>query len=371
MQFKGTSKLASNNILAAIGCNYFTAFHSFKKAFKEKAGIEWDNRISFAVERAKREKRERGQATGSPEGTARGMLVDESRIEKDAKRSEEDNFTKQPFQYQPPLYGARGVLPEKEKSQFAEIGPPFQPDEGTGQKKDEIELWMSGANSDWTWPDVQNPSVHPQIPCNPFTSVTTPTAVRGDGITQQYTPNEFDRFMAGAAAAAAETNDDTEVAPTDTQAQDDFGLGENTDYPFDFDVAEPYRNAQETEAQEIDSFDQPPSTVPETQATEPDVGAISFLGPSMLGKRKSAPSSNESAAQEKQCMTTSRAHDLSKDTFVDAPEKEVEDGYSLLPGGVDAANSMPRGFLFGQESDAQLEDELMSQVPAAERIEID
>jgi len=121
--------------------------HAFKKVFEEKTRVHWDERVSFAIARAKREKRARGQATGSPEGTQRGQPVSEDGLSSVA--AEELPFAKRSFEYHPPLYGPRGVLPDKLKELFPEIGPPLA-EEGVGRNKsqDEIHLWVQGTNSD-------------------------------------------------------------------------------------------------------------------------------------------------------------------------------------------------------------------------------
>lgn len=76
-QFAGTNKLPSNNVLAAIGCTFANALRCFKKVFKEKTGIEWENRAE-------------------PNGA-------------EAARPLDDDFLNAPFRYYPPMYGPGSV----------------------------------------------------------------------------------------------------------------------------------------------------------------------------------------------------------------------------------------------------------------------
>ncbi|EMC98569.1 hypothetical protein BAUCODRAFT_64611, partial [Baudoinia panamericana UAMH 10762] len=89
----GTFRVPSINIIAAIGCNYHTALHAFKKIFHEKTGVEWDHRIEFADFKLKQDKRNRGQSTGSPALT---------------EPTNDPDFNKRTFFYQPPAYGTKG-----------------------------------------------------------------------------------------------------------------------------------------------------------------------------------------------------------------------------------------------------------------------
>ena len=147
LHFAGTSKISSNNVVAVIGSSFLAAYRIFKKVFKEKTRVEWDDRISFAVERARCEKAKRnGGVQAADDGSVRGVPVSESgsQFEASLKAAMDEDFSRQPFAYHPPLYGPRGVLPAKEKQVFPEIGPPVQ--EQSGHKGvDEIDFWMSGA----------------------------------------------------------------------------------------------------------------------------------------------------------------------------------------------------------------------------------
>lgn len=119
-QFAGTDTRAANDVMVAVGSSIFVAFHAFKTVFKEKTGVDWDNRISFHLERNKREKLNRGQSTGSDHGTQRGVPVSESNA--GAPAIQED-FLTAPFQYHPPQYGAKGTLSESEKEKLQNEWP--------------------------------------------------------------------------------------------------------------------------------------------------------------------------------------------------------------------------------------------------------
>ncbi len=100
-----------NHVLAALGANFPTAFHTFKEAFKEVTkGVEWDNRIQHALDRAAMEKRERGQGTGSDTASRLGAPVAEETARTQPRKVVE--FNDMPFEYHPPRFGARGLLSE-------------------------------------------------------------------------------------------------------------------------------------------------------------------------------------------------------------------------------------------------------------------
>ena len=169
-QFAGTGRLPGNNVIAAIGCTFPTAFRAFKKTFKEKTGVEWNDRIEHALERSKREKRDRGLGTGSDAGSRRGVPVSE--------RGESvqvvEDFANMPFEYHPPRFGARGKLPSEK---FEEGGPLHDvPINSAG--KDRVEHWMSGANG-------AGPEVHDDT--------TTAAEYVGDQGTQEH--NDFQSFV--------------------------------------------------------------------------------------------------------------------------------------------------------------------------------
>ena len=70
------NKEVKNEIIAPIGSSFSVAFRIFKTAFRERTGVEWDDRINAAVERRKNQKRDRGIATGSEDlGSRKGVAV--------------------------------------------------------------------------------------------------------------------------------------------------------------------------------------------------------------------------------------------------------------------------------------------------------
>lgn len=151
-QFAGTGTHPANNVLAAVGCSFFTAFHAFKVTFKEKTGVEWNSRISFAVERLKREKRNRGQGTGSDAGTQKGVPVSENGVA-ESKFGEEEDFATAPFQYHPPSYGARGTLTESETAKMQNaisagngLSADLEKSKERAKDHEKVDQWMSGAN---------------------------------------------------------------------------------------------------------------------------------------------------------------------------------------------------------------------------------
>jgi hypothetical protein len=137
LQFAGTSTRPSNNIIVAIGSPFAPAYYQFKKAFKEKTRVEWDDRIDATIERKKKEKRERGQVTSSEDqGSRKGVAVSRYEEKEERERKAEEEFKNMPFEYNPPRFGPRGKLP-KEKEIPADLVP---------ARITDIEYWMSGTN---------------------------------------------------------------------------------------------------------------------------------------------------------------------------------------------------------------------------------
>ncbi|CAK4032455.1 Hypothetical predicted protein [Lecanosticta acicola] len=87
--------LIQNNVIAALGSTYSTAFRAFKKVFKEHTQFEWDNRFRAAEEREK---------AGRERRPKQGQRVE---------------FKDMPFLYHPPTYGPLGEVPEKTLAQMA------------------------------------------------------------------------------------------------------------------------------------------------------------------------------------------------------------------------------------------------------------
>lgn len=146
-QFASTITRPDNNILAAIGCPFETAFRVFKKTFKDKTNVNWDDRISFHLERTRQEKRNRGRGTGSDEGTQRGVPVNEVGAPMNGLHDIED-FTTAYFQYHPPAYGPRGNLSEQEKQRISELSRPTDDShsKNSAVQHQKVDAWMSGGN---------------------------------------------------------------------------------------------------------------------------------------------------------------------------------------------------------------------------------
>lgn len=339
-QFAGTGKLPSNNVMAAIGCTFPTAFHVFKKAFKDFTGVHWDDRISFAVERSKREKRDKGQGTGSPEGTVRGVPVSDSGAR---SVTEEEDFSKAFFQYHPPLYGPRGKLPEVEKEKFPEVGP-SQAQQHDGMRREDVVVWMSGANG--AGPDTALP-VGAQTPV----TITQDDAelTNGDAMPARVN-NSFGNND------GVDGLEGTEVAQGPNVLDKDLEDLFDKSFPFDnqpsFDMNgiltgqnDPTQPISFDHAGMADSFQPGTQEIGETQVAERahgeleefmgqqqfmdadffkdpayqalmansngdsgvqmDLPAEFDLGPSILGKRKASPFQNEEPAVKKQSTTVS------------------------------------------------------------------
>ncbi|KAI7300851.1 hypothetical protein KC326_g9264 [Hortaea werneckii] len=216
--FAGTGRLPSNNVLLAKGSNFGTAMRIFRMLFKEKTQVEWDDRIAFAVERAKRD---RARREGNPSNEASGRSVpptpgDGTAFWASFRALEEEDFAKRPFTYHPPLYGPRGVLPAKEKDVFPEIGPPVE-EQARRKGAEDIELWMSGAESFGPEPSDD----HADGAGGDFIS----------GGSDWHTG--FDHLMSGALDAAGGINGDGEVAPGDLgDSLTDILNNPETGYPF-------------------------------------------------------------------------------------------------------------------------------------------
>ncbi|EMF17061.1 uncharacterized protein SEPMUDRAFT_14184, partial [Sphaerulina musiva SO2202] len=88
--FSGTRVPQVINTIVGIGSNLPTAFRAFRNAFKEKTGIEWNDRIKVAREReqALKAAKKLGMAVAGPQTT--------------------EDFRSQKFQYYPPAYGPIG-----------------------------------------------------------------------------------------------------------------------------------------------------------------------------------------------------------------------------------------------------------------------
>ena len=271
--FAGTGLKPSNNVLLAKGSNFGTAMRVFKKLFKEKTQVEWDDRIAFAVERAKRD-RARREGTSANDGSGRGVSVpgDGSAFLAAFRALGEEDFAKRPFTYHPPLYGPRGVLPAKEKEVFPEIGPPIE-EQAKRKGAEDIELWMSGAEAFGLGPSDD----------------------QADGAGGDFIYGEpggftgFDHLMSGALDAAGDINGDGEAALGDsgdslTEIFNNPDLGypftstqdDRDDGNFNFDIEGPAAPVQDGDASAAPTQDPidpssefPPSTEKETDTQPP------------------------------------------------------------------------------------------------------
>jgi hypothetical protein len=88
LHFAGTAKCPMNNILTALECNLNTAMRLFRKAFHEKTGCNWDDRIKVYNERV-------------------SALKGNTRAAEDAVP-----FRERFFEYMPPKNSSRGLLPD-------------------------------------------------------------------------------------------------------------------------------------------------------------------------------------------------------------------------------------------------------------------
>lgn len=281
--------MPSNNVIAAIGCNFETGFRAFRKAFKEKTQVDWDDRISFAVKRAKREKLARGQLAGEAEvvGT-------------------EEEWAQKAFVYHPPLYGARGLLPEKVKETFPEIGSPLVPG-GQGRVAEDIELWMSGANGAGPGPDTVDVTQGGDFVADSL-AFAAAAAQGGNGAT---TRTDFDELCmsdpladdGGLLPALPATGDHDETFDFDTSypfgdGEDyGFGLGGNADTTAEVPETQSFGETQmaETARAELEQLFGDVAASAETTRG----GAGLDLGASILGKRKSSSSPGEGASPGK------------------------------------------------------------------------
>lgn len=141
MHFAGTGKQPRNNILATQKSNFTTAVRMWCKAFKEKTGVDWDDRIKAHNERVRDRARD-GDTPGlySIRRGEDGDIKSKTRATEDAVP-----FEKRKFEYVPPLHAARGWLPDG-KEQVPEVLKQMR------EKKDEhrarTEQWtMSGGNN--------------------------------------------------------------------------------------------------------------------------------------------------------------------------------------------------------------------------------
>lgn len=138
-KFAGTNRLPENNVIACIGSNFHTALSAFKKIFKEKTQVDWNDRVNAALENRKREMR--GQCSAK----------------KKHSKMESDDFSNMPFQYHPPLSGPRGSFPKADDpQQWLDFDPPREDAAIPPQQQQEqspaddgpADVLMSGSNGE-------------------------------------------------------------------------------------------------------------------------------------------------------------------------------------------------------------------------------
>ncbi|KAM0719572.1 hypothetical protein Q7P37_003702 [Cladosporium fusiforme] len=148
VNWAGTLKRPKNNIIAAIGSNLPTAIRVFRKAFREQTGHSWDDRIKVHNERVKARQQLRDESPG-PLGTR--PIEDEDKVP----------FKDRKFEYMPPAYGPKGLLPDgKDKV------PEFikrRSYNHRGRRNGQVEQWMmSGANGNG--PSNEDPAGQAHMP---------------------------------------------------------------------------------------------------------------------------------------------------------------------------------------------------------------
>ncbi|KAI7530916.1 hypothetical protein KC331_g14417, partial [Hortaea werneckii] len=239
--FAGTGRLPSNNVLLAKGSNFGTAMRMFRKLFKEKTQVEWDDRIAFAVERAKRDRaRREGNPANEDNGRSEPLTPgDGAAFLASFRALDEEDFAKRPFTYHPPLYGPRGVLPAKEKEIFPEIGPRIE-EQARRKGAEDIELWMSGAEA-----------------FGPGSGDDQADGAGGDFISGgSEWKTGFDHLMSGALDAAGGVDGNGEAAPGDSgDSLTEIFNNPETGYPggqedddngnFSFDLTDPVIHASD------------------------------------------------------------------------------------------------------------------------------
>lgn len=141
MHFAGTGKQPRNNILAACGSNRPTAIRMWNKAFLEKTGVSWDDRIKAHNERVRDRARD-GETPGlySTRRGENGDIKSKTRAAEDAVP-----FEKRKFEYMPPLHGARGYLPNGVE-QVPEVLRHMRAKPNEQRERTEQWTMMSGAN---------------------------------------------------------------------------------------------------------------------------------------------------------------------------------------------------------------------------------
>lgn len=156
VHFAGTNKKPLNNIIANIGSNLTTATRTFRKAFREQTGVNWDDRIKAHNERVRA--RERGS-----DSTDRGKNNDAK--SKTRAGEEKVPFEKRKFEYMPPLHSARGWLPDGRDSvpEVVRQMRTSKKPEADGSRERTEQWMMSGGNGEEPREDAEQTSPAAQI----------------------------------------------------------------------------------------------------------------------------------------------------------------------------------------------------------------
>ncbi|KAK8214807.1 hypothetical protein M8818_002390 [Zalaria obscura] len=117
--------MATSLTTASLGSNYPTAFREFRKVFKEKTGVEWDQRLvafdkvvgthTASAVSAAAGSGGRGDTGGMSKGKKRKTNLEEESLERERleKERQERAWKEMKFIYTPPVGNApKGVLPD-------------------------------------------------------------------------------------------------------------------------------------------------------------------------------------------------------------------------------------------------------------------
>lgn len=200
MHFTGTGRQPTNNIIAALDSNYLTAIRMWQKAFKEKTGVHWEDRIKAHNERVRDRARD-GDTPGlySTRRGENGDIKSKTRAAEDAVP-----FEKRKFEYMPPLHAARGWLPNG-KEEVPEVLRQIRAK--PNEHMERTEQWMmSGGNGGG--PDAPPLSPHQSIEDTQLPTQIDLTAddsdEESDASVSAGSDNEFAGDMIGAGLGAAE-----------------------------------------------------------------------------------------------------------------------------------------------------------------------
>lgn len=123
--------------------------------------MNWDDRIIHAVRRAEISKNERTPRAGSDTGSKLGVPVASEFVREASKVK---NFDEIPFQYHPPAYGPKGVLPREKQEELDRILCTKDPKRPGSEK---IEAWIRKADGSvpQQCPEMRAPAQSKHNPC--------------------------------------------------------------------------------------------------------------------------------------------------------------------------------------------------------------